>query len=99
MARARMRSILALFEDQLSRSQDAGGAYLLGDSLTALDIYLATFLTPVVGVSESECPGLRSEVARAFDYLREQPEAQISAALAAHRELVFRRHLAWPIQL
>jgi glutathione S-transferase len=100
VALARMRAVLALFDQQLARSRAAGHAYLLGERVTALDIYLATFLTPVVGLSEADCPQLRPEARQAFDYLHELAGGDVPPALAAHRAVLFeRRHLPWPIEL
>lgn len=92
-ARARIRQIAALFEERL-----AGRSYLLGDRLTAVDLYLATFLTPVLGVSEADCPNLRPELRSAFAYLREEV-GELPPALVAHRAGIFERHLPWPIEI
>jgi hypothetical protein len=97
-ARSRVGEILALFDRTLADSQAAGHPYLLGDRLTALDIYLATFLTPIVGVTPDECPALAPPVRPAFTYLGEQVGA-VPPALAAHRRRIYRDHLPWPIAL
>jgi glutathione S-transferase len=93
----RIARVAALFARQLAASGEAGHAYLLGDELSALDLYLATFLTPVLGIPEAECPTLRPELRPAFAYLREVVAGAIPPALVAHRALVFDRHLGWPI--
>jgi glutathione S-transferase len=98
-ARARLRALLALFDAQLAQSRAAGHPYLLGGAVTALDVYLATFLTPLSGLDDGDCPTIRPELQRAYNYLRESDEARVPPALREHRELMFRRHLAWPIQL
>ena len=97
-ARSRVAEILALFDRTLADSQAAGHAYLLGDRMTALDVYLATFLTPIVGVAAEECPALAPPVRPAFAYLGEQVGA-VPPALSAHRRQVYRDHLPWPIAL
>ena len=98
-ARERVRWILSLLDAELERSRAAGHAYLVGDTVTALDVYLATFLTLLVGLDDGDCPALRPELRDAFRCLREVPEAQVSPALRAHRERIYQRHLAWPIAL
>jgi glutathione S-transferase len=98
-ARARMREILALFDAELARSRAAGHSYLLGAHLTALDIYLATFLTHTLPLAESDCPQLLPRVRPAFAYLAEQLGGDIPPALIAHRELLFKKHLPLPIVL
>jgi glutathione S-transferase len=98
-ARARIVAILALFQRRLADSQAAGHAYLLGATLSALDIYLATFLTPIVGVAAGDCPALAPPVRPAFEYLGEQVGAEVPPALSAHRRFIYREHLPWPIVL
>jgi len=98
-ALARVRDLLALFDAELGLRRAAGHRYLLGAAVSALDVYLATFLTPIVGLGDDECPAMRPELRRACNYLRELDEARVSPALREHRELMFRQHLAWPIQL
>jgi glutathione S-transferase len=92
-AMARIREVVALFERLLE-----GRRHLLGDALTAVDLYLATFLTPVLGLSEADCPGAHPGVRAAFAYLREQV-GPLPPALVAHRAGIFERYLEWPIQL
>jgi glutathione S-transferase len=98
-ARAAVVSRLALFERELARRHAAGHRYLLGPALTAVDIYLATFLTPVVGVSEADCPAMRPDLRPAFDVLREVIGPDLPPSLIAHRAFIYERHLPWPIAL
>jgi glutathione S-transferase len=98
-ALARMRDILALFDTELARSRAAGHHYLLGPRLTALDIYLATFLTSTLPLADADCPQLLPRVRPAFAYLGEQIGADIPPALVAHREHVFEKYLPRPIVL
>jgi glutathione S-transferase len=98
-ARARVVEVLTLLDRQLAASRAAGHRYLLGDALTALDLYLATFLTPIVGVSESECPGMRADLRAAFTHLEREIGPLVPPALAEHRMFVYRQHLPWPIPL
>ena len=98
-ARARAVEVLALFDRLLTDSHAAGHAYLLGDRLTALDLYLATFLTPIVGVSAEECPAMAPPVRPAYQYLGEQIGADLPRALVEHRRRIYREHLPWPIVL
>jgi glutathione S-transferase len=97
-APARVRDVVALCELQLARSRAAGHAYFFGDSLGAMDIFVAAFLTPVL-CTDADCPGMRPEIRPAFTYLAEQVGAEVPASLAAHRALIYREHLPWPIPL
>jgi glutathione S-transferase len=98
-ARARIAEVLALFDRLLAAARAAGHRYLLGDTLTALDIYVATCLTPIAGVTEAECPAMRAPVRPAFAHLGREVGALLSADLAAYRRFVFDQHLGWPIVL
>jgi hypothetical protein len=97
-ARARLLAIAGLFADQLAASRAAGHRYLLGE-LSALDIYLATFLTPAVGISEADCPSMRADVRPAFAALHEEVGAELPRTLVDHRAFMFEQHLRWPIPL
>ena len=98
-AHRRVREVLGLIDATLAASRAAGQGYLLGDRLSALDIYLATFITPIVGVTVEECPGMVDVVRPAFAYLGEQVGAEMPPALAEHRRKIYREHLPWPIVL
>lgn len=98
-ARARIGAILRLFDESLASSHAAGHRYLLGDRLTALDVYLATFLTPIVGVTTEECPGIVEPVRSALTYLGEQVGDLVTPRLVEHRRTMYGEHLPWPIAL
>ena len=100
-ARRRVADTLALFDRLLADSRAARHGYLLGERLTALDIYLATFLTPLVGVTVEECPAMAPQVRPAFEYLGGivGAGADLPSALVEHRLKIYREHLRWPIVL
>lgn len=98
-ARARIVEVLGAFDHLLAASRAAGHDYLMGPVLTALDIYLATFLTPFVALPEADCPRMAAPARPAYASLHEQMGPAVPPALVAHRRLVFDRHLPWPIEL
>ena len=65
----------------------------MGARLTALDIYLATFLTFALPLAEADCPQMLPRVRPAFAYLVEQIGADVPPALIEHRAHMFRTHL------
>jgi len=94
----RIAEIVGLFDRLLAAAGDGdGAAYLLGGGLTALDIYLAVALTPIVGVSPEECP-LSPELQPAFAGLPEIA-ALVPPRLRKHRAMMYERHLGLPIAL
>ena len=98
-APARIAEVMRLLDGLLARSHAAGHAYLLGERLTALDVYAATFLTPIVGVTEAECPAMLPVLRPAFAYLHDRLGGAVPPPLAAHRRFLLERHLGLPIVL
>jgi glutathione S-transferase len=98
-AKERIGNVIGLLHRMAEKSRAEGRSYLLGQHLTALDIYLATFLTPILGVPERECPGLAPQLRAAFGYLKKEVGGLVTDALIAHRAAIFERHLVMPIQL
>jgi glutathione S-transferase len=94
---ARIAEVLALLDRALAGARAAGHRYLMGDAPTALDIYVATFLTPITGVSQAECPAMLPPLRPAFAYVGRQVGNLLSPALAAHRRFMFDEYLGWPI--
>jgi glutathione S-transferase len=94
----RIVEILEIFDTQLSEQRARDSRYLIGDRLSALDIYWATscgFLDPM---SEDRCPmstGFRQP------NLYGTPNAAIAKALTdelrAHRDFIYEEHLQLPI--
>jgi len=93
-SRSRIAEQLALFAQRLG-----GREYLAGERPCALDVYLATFLTPLTDITEADCPALEPKLRRAFGAAHEELGRLVPAELLAHRRRMFERHLAWPIGL
>ncbi len=100
LARAtdRIVQILEMFATQLTAQRARGSRYLIGDRLSALDIYWATscgFLDPM---PEDRCP-MYTEYRNPFLY--GCPNDSIASALTdelrAHRDFIYEEHLQLPI--
>lgn len=98
-SRPRLEQQLAMMRDRLLAQQARGHAYLWGPRVSALDIWLATCLTPVSAIPEAECPGLDPVLRQAFGTAHEALGGVVPAELSSHRRMVLERHLAWPIVL
>ena len=99
-SRARMAAQLAYLDAQLADQRRAGHAYFGGAEPSAVDVYLATFLTPVAGpISEADCPALAPALRQAFATAHEALGALVPPALLAHRAHMFATHLPLPIEL
>ncbi len=97
--RARITAQLASLHARLVAQHARGHAYLTGPSVSVLDVYLTTFLTPLFPVTDDVCPQLGPMVRAAFGCAAEAFGPLVSPELAAHRTLMFERHLEWPIPL
>ncbi|HET7504930.1 MAG TPA: hypothetical protein VFK02_28095 [Kofleriaceae bacterium] len=99
LGRARIERQLEALRDRLLAHEARGHTYLGGSRVSALDVYLATFLTPLSDITPDDCPQLEPLLRQAFSCAREAFGALVPAELWAHRRLMFERHLAWPIAL
>jgi len=91
----RMVAILRMLAALLDRQQQAGRRFLIGNRLSALDIYWSTFAAMLAPLPEDLCPmppGLR------FLYTADGPVRDaLAPALLAHRDFVYREHLELPV--
>ncbi|MDB4954987.1 MAG: hypothetical protein JWO36_2556 [Myxococcales bacterium] len=93
-ARARIVDVLLALRKKLGSSE-----YFDGTRPGALDIYCATFLTPLTIITDTDCPALSPALRQAFATAAEALGPDVPAELLAHRKRMFESHLAWPIQL
>jgi glutathione S-transferase len=75
------------------------GDYFGGATPNALDIYVATFLTPLTVLDDATCPQMIEPLRVAFGTARERLADLVPAALWTHRARMFERHLTLPIRL
>jgi glutathione S-transferase len=95
-APARVAAILRLFSEQLRAQRERGSRYLVGDRLSALDLYWTAFAALVEPLPQEQCP--MAAPMRAAYTLRD-PAARSAAdpGLLEHRDFVYREHLALPL--
>ena len=95
-ANDRVCSILRFFSEQLAAQRAAGREYLVGDALSAVDIYWATFAAMLQPMPNERCPmpeGLRA----GYGHVTPEIAEALDPALLAHRDLVYDRHLRLPM--
>lgn len=97
--RTRIERQLQALRDCLVTRRGLGHAYLGGARVSALDVYVATFLTPLSAIPDRDCPNLAPALRHAFGAAHEELGHLVPVELSAHREMMFERHLAWPIVL
>jgi glutathione S-transferase len=96
-APARVEGILRLFSEQLAAQQRRGSAFLLGERLSALDLYWAGFAGLISPLPEPQCA--MPAMLRPLYELGGPARAACSPELLAHRDRVYREHLELPIAL
>ena len=95
---ARVIELLGEFAGVLRAQRDAGHEFYLGASLSAVDIYSATFMALFKPLPEAQCamnPGAR----RAFEWLDAPTAAALDPILLEHRDRVYARYLELPLAL
>ncbi|WP_437672161.1 glutathione S-transferase C-terminal domain-containing protein [Sorangium sp. So ce131] len=95
----RVRARIARTLAALAARLDGGREYLAGDRPDALDVYAATFLTPLCPIPESDCPRLQPLLRQAFATAHEAMGDAVPRALVEHRRRMYERHLGWPIEI
>ena len=95
LAEGRAVQILELLGAQLKKQQAVGRKYLVGDSVSALDIYWAAFAALVFPLPDDVCP--MSEGFRAM-YEGSPPKVKsaVSSDLLSHRDLIYEEIIGLP---
>jgi len=96
-ATQRIAGSLAALTAQLKQQQARGVDFLVGEGLSAADIYLVTFLNLVAPLPPEQCP--MPDAFRAGFTARE-PEilAALDPALLMHRDRIFHAHFKNPME-
>ncbi len=95
-APSRVTEILAILAWQLEMRRDAGSEYFVGDTLSAADIYWATFALMVAPLPEKDC-AIDTDSRASFEGLGRLVEAEQYPILIEHRDMMYRRHLKLPL--
>lgn len=94
----RIVEVLGLLADRLRQSQQAGHRYLMGEALTAMDVYWATFcnlLKPLPAEKMPLAPGIQAM----FEAREPEIVEALDPALLAHRDFVYETHLELPVEV
>jgi glutathione S-transferase len=94
-AKQRVLDIVRMLAERLEAN---GGKYYLGDRLTALDIYSATFMVMFGPLPQEQCP-MPPPLRAAFESLDEETRAALSPILFEHRDRIYAEHLELPLTL
>ncbi|MEL6414432.1 MAG: hypothetical protein AAFQ15_05785 [Pseudomonadota bacterium] len=97
-ASARVHELLGQIADRLMAQKALGSQYLLGQSLSAADVYLATVLAILSPLPEAQCQ-MKSTTRAAFSTLDEATTAALDPIILAHRDFMYETHLELPLSL
>ena len=93
---AKVKPILARLARQLDEQAAAGSDYLVGNELTAVDVYWAFFSQLLVPLPEAICP-MPGFLRKSYGMLGTQLDEPPPASLLAHRDRILERHIALPL--
>lgn len=94
----RVHQLLSMLATRLKAQRAAGSRYFVGDSLTAADVYGATFLALLKPLPQDVC-AMDAATRAAFETRDPATDAALDPVLLEHREMMYRDHLALPLSL
>ncbi|MBL4686621.1 MAG: hypothetical protein JKY37_18640 [Nannocystaceae bacterium] len=97
-AGARVIALLGMLTDRLKAQREAGSRYYVGDSLTAADVYGATF-TGMFNPLPSEQCAMDATTRSVFETQDDETKAALGPILFEHRDMMYAEHLALPLSL
>jgi hypothetical protein len=95
-APSRVADILRLLTTQLESQRQRGRGYLVGDRLSALDLYWATFAVLFEPLPERDC-SLPGWLRKSYTVTEPTIRAALDSKLLEHRDRIYRDHLELPI--
>jgi glutathione S-transferase len=96
--RARVIELLRKFAAVLHSQRAAGQPYYLGATLSAVDIYSATFMALFKPLPQEQCD-MHESLRAAFEWLDPPTAAALDPILIEHRDMMYARHLQLPLAL
>ena len=92
----RLQAISALLDAGLMAQQAAGSDYFVGDSVTVVDFYWANFAGMVLPLGPRDNP-MPDPFRATYESSNDETRACITPRLEAHRDMMYRRHIALPL--
>lgn len=97
-AAQRAAELLTMLAARLKAQRAAGSRYYIGQELTVVDIYSATFLALLRPLPQEVC-AMDPVTRAAFEFREPVTDAALDAVLLEHRDMMYREHLALPLSL
>src|SRR5262249_21007346 len=97
-APARIAQILRLLDARLAQQRAAGKKFFVGDRLSALDIYWATFAIFIKPLPPEQC-SIPEPLRISFTNTNPVIAAAATPALMEHRDFIYHEYLELPLNL
>ena len=97
-AASRVALLLGMLVARLKSQDEMGSRYYLGNSLTAVDVYAATFMALFRPLPQEQCE-MSASTRAAFETRDAQTEAALDPILLKHRDMMYAEYLELPLSL
>jgi glutathione S-transferase len=97
-ALGRIVDVLVVLSDRLRRQREAGNRYLIGRSLSALDVYWAAFCNLILPLPPDLLP-IPERMRPMFTATEPEMLSMLEDGLLEHRDFIYREHLELPVPL
>ena len=95
---ARVVQLLEMLAVRLKTQHEKGNRYYVGNSLTAVDVYSATFMALFSPLPHEQC-AMSARIRAAFETLDAQTRAALDPILLEHRDMMYAEYLELPLSL
>ena len=82
----------------LKTQREAGKRFYLGDSISAVDIYSATFMAYFKPLPAEQCPMIEA-IRTVFEFLDDDIATALDPILLEHRDFIYSEYLELPLSL
>lgn len=98
-APGKMAQIITILCDRLEAQKKVGSKYLIGNSITAADIYLATMSYNLVVPDENFLPRTKQTrmINRMFGNLQPVVKAALKPIMVEHRDYIIKKYCEFPV--
>jgi glutathione S-transferase len=97
-APSRVADILTTFSRQLDAQRNRGSRFLIGNSLSALDLYWAAFAALIQPLPDNLCQ-MPAGFRKMYDCTDPAVKSTASPQLLAHRDFVYHEYLELPVDM
>ena len=94
----RVTELLGMLAARLKAQRAAGSNFYIGDALTAVDVYSATFMALFAPLPQAQC-AMDPVTRAAFETRDAQTEAALDPVLLEHRDWMYAEYLGLPLVL